>query len=104
MLGRMGPRDRKIPWAVWLMLMVVAAHQTAVRTVVWRDNLSLWTDAVHVSPMNVRAHVNRLTALKVAGRWEEAIDECAVLRTLPATESERRLIRRGCPVLSGHLQ
>lgn len=101
-LGLCAPRGLNVaPWCLGF-LVVVATYQTAMRTAVWRNNLSLWTDAVHVSPLGVRPHINRLEALISAGRYEEAIDECVVLRTLPATGGERRLIRRGCPVLSGH--
>jgi tetratricopeptide (TPR) repeat protein len=53
---------------------LVAFALSVRRNADWRSPLDLWTAAVEAQPRAARAHVGRANALKVAGRYREAID------------------------------
>jgi Flp pilus assembly protein TadD len=60
-----------LPWAA-VTLSIVLAGATHVRNRVWRDELSLWTDAAVRAPRKARPHNNRGFALERLGRVAEA--------------------------------
>jgi tetratricopeptide (TPR) repeat protein len=61
--------------ALWLMCLALGAR-TYVRNQDWKDELSLWTSAVTVSPGNAKAHYNLANTLEILpGRLPEAIAE-----------------------------
>jgi len=56
------------------------------RNAVWRDDITLWTDAVAKSPGKARAHNNLGAAYEAAGRPDEAAREYAIaLRLRPVS-------------------
>lgn len=66
------PGDRaKI--ALLTVVVLVFSFWTYERNRVWRDRISLWSDAAAKSPAKARPHSNLGVALKKAGRLEEAI-------------------------------
>lgn len=48
------------------------SYGTVSRNAVWKDDYTLWTDAVKKSPDSPRAHVNAGRALSLSGRRDEA--------------------------------
>jgi protein O-mannosyl-transferase len=72
------------PWLPWagLALSLVLAGATHARNRVWRDELTLWTDAALRAPLKARPHNNRGVALQELGRFAEA--ESAFRRTVAA--------------------
>ena len=48
---------------------------TSERNLVYRDQVSFWSDAVRKSPNKARAHNNLGHAYALRGEWEEAIEE-----------------------------
>jgi tetratricopeptide (TPR) repeat protein len=70
--------------ALWLACLALGAR-TYVRNRDWKDELSLWTSAVTVSPGNAKAHYNLANTLEILpGRLPEAIAEYrAALRIDP---------------------
>jgi protein O-mannosyl-transferase len=70
--------------ALWLACLALGAR-TYARNRDWKDELSLWTSAVAVSPGNAKAHYNLANTLEILpGRLPEAIAEYqAALRIDP---------------------
>jgi tetratricopeptide (TPR) repeat protein len=66
----------KSSWAVAAVIALVAVGAlglgTYARNETWRDELTLWSDAVSKSPEGYRAHNNLGTALRAAGQPTEA--------------------------------
>jgi len=61
--------------ALWLVCLTLAAR-TYVRNQDWKDELSLWTSAVTVSPGSAKAHYNLANTLAILpGRLPESIAE-----------------------------
>lgn len=58
--------------AAGIALGILLAGATLVRNTVWRNELTLWTDAVRKAPGKVRPTLNAGTALAQAGRHREA--------------------------------
>jgi len=48
---------------------------TYARNLVWRDEVTLWSDVVARSPMKARGHMNRGMAYRNSGRAEDALRE-----------------------------
>lgn len=71
---RAGPRTAPVLAAV-VLLAGAYATATIARNRVWKDHLSLWTDAVRKSPGSAVAHMNYGTALIYAGRNDEGTAE-----------------------------
>jgi len=57
---------------VFSLIIVVYSGLTYRRNLVWRDEITLWTDIVNKAPQNARAHNNLGLALKLAGNFELA--------------------------------
>jgi tetratricopeptide (TPR) repeat protein len=78
-LGQRTPLRRPARQAAWAALgitCIVLAARTYARNLDWRDELSLWSSAVSVSPGSAKAHYNLAKALEsMPGRLPEAIGE-----------------------------
>jgi protein O-mannosyl-transferase len=69
----------RVAWAALVAACLALASRTYVRNFDWRDELSLWTSAVNVSPGSAKAHYNLGKALEsLPGRLPEAIAEYRV--------------------------
>lgn len=67
-----------------LTVLVVLAGLTFARNLVWRTQLSLWSDALVKSPGKARAHLNVGTALQLEGKLDAALPYyCHVLALEP---------------------
>jgi tetratricopeptide (TPR) repeat protein len=79
------PQTARAAWAALLLVCLGLAARTYVRNQDWKDELSLWTSAVTVSPGNAKAHYNLANTLEILpGRMPEAIAEYqAALRIDP---------------------
>lgn len=75
MLGRIGV-------GVVLALTAALAVPNVLRQREWKDGLTLWTSNVALAPGSVVARVNLAGALGGAGRFDEAMKELLVVRTL----------------------
>jgi tetratricopeptide (TPR) repeat protein len=71
-LASLGGLRRELAWAGGGVLLVLGllAHQ---RNEVWRDELSLWQDAVAKAPLMYRTHLHLGGALQQEGRLPEAL-------------------------------
>ncbi|MBN1674057.1 MAG: tetratricopeptide repeat protein [Kiritimatiellae bacterium] len=70
--GRLPTRRRACAAALGLLLVVAAGAGAYLRNRVWKDEVSLWTDAVTKSPAKPRPHYNLGVALMKAGETEQA--------------------------------
>jgi tetratricopeptide (TPR) repeat protein len=59
--------------AVGAALALLLVFATRARNEVWKDEISVWTDAAEKSPGKARPHLNLGTALAEAGRHREAV-------------------------------
>ena len=70
------PNRRLVAWAALGMMCLALAARTYARNLDWKDDLSLWTSAVNVSPGSAKAHYNLGKTLEtLPGRRTEAIAE-----------------------------
>ena len=66
-----GPaRGQMLLCGVFLLVLGGLAHQ---RNPVWKDELSLWEDAVRKAPGMYRSHMHLGNALEQQGRFQEAL-------------------------------
>ena len=84
-LGSRSPRAYTRAVGVLTLVIVIFAVLTVQRNVVWKDNLTLWSDSVTKSPASAFAHENLGYALFYAGRPVEGARE---LRTALALDPE----------------
>lgn len=79
------PQTARAAYAALGLVCVALGARTYVRNQDWKDELSLWTSAVTVSPGNAKAHYNLANTLEILpGRQPEAISEYqAALRIDP---------------------
>lgn len=73
------------------VIMVWYSFGTIVRNGVWRNNLTLWSDAVNKSPESAVARGNIGYALYIEDRLDEAIDEYRVALHLKPNLPDARL-------------
>lgn len=66
-------KDKKILIGVSVLLVALYSMMTFQRNKVWRDELSLWDDAVRKSPQSARAHLNRGAAYQKRGDLDRAL-------------------------------
>ncbi|MCC7261256.1 MAG: tetratricopeptide repeat protein [Candidatus Latescibacteria bacterium] len=57
----------------WLLSLLPLVPLCLLRNAVWRDEVTLWADAVHKGPGMPRAHVNLGKAFLEAGEYQQAI-------------------------------
>jgi len=60
-------------FAAGLTVLVTLAGLTFARNLIWRTQLSLWSDALVKSPRKARVHVNVGTALQLEGKLDAAL-------------------------------
>ncbi len=70
---RLGPPRRTLLAALGAVTLIFFAALTLARVEVWKDSVSLWSDALRKAPEEVVARTNLSSALIVAGRSEDAI-------------------------------
>lgn len=70
------------------LIVVVLAAATYRRNLVWKDELSLWTDVVAKSPNKPRVHNNLGAAYAELGRLDDAIHEYGIALHLDPSLSE----------------
>jgi len=70
----LGYADRARVWAAMGIgvLVLILSVLTYERNLVWRDELSLWTDVVQKSPRKARGYINLGKAYRAQGKVEEA--------------------------------
>ena len=64
------------------VLVIILSVATYQRNLIWKDELSLWTDVVQKSPNKARGHNNLGVAYQMQGRIDEAIQEYKTALTL----------------------
>ena len=74
----LGKRSR----ALWLLLIIVLGTMTWRRNLIYRSELTLWTDTVRQSPANAHAHLNLSRALTTAGQADAGRSELAIAQHL----------------------
>lgn len=65
---------RRRIWSGWIVALVALMALSLQRNEVWRDEESLWADAVAKGPQMARPHVNLGKAFLQVGRYAEAIE------------------------------
>ncbi len=71
-----GDAAARIAWAALGIVCLALAARTYARNFDWKDEVSLWTGAVNVSPDSGKAHYNLAQALeRVPGRLPDAVSE-----------------------------
>jgi hypothetical protein len=80
-------RWNKIKWlgsALVVFTLVFLGTASFLRCRVWKDSISLWNDVIGKYPMIPLAYNNRASALKAAGRLDEALaDYSQAIRLMP---------------------
>ncbi len=71
----LGRAPRKAAAALFTILIIVYVAMTVTRNPVWKDDLTLWSDAVRKSPRSYLARNNLGATYSEAGRLEEARHE-----------------------------
>lgn len=90
-LGRWHTVSRNTLVAAPLVVVVAYGAGTVWRNPVWRDHLSLWSDAVRKSPGSAAAHEYLGFALYDAGRLTEAAESCRRALALDPTRVDARI-------------
>jgi tetratricopeptide (TPR) repeat protein len=70
-----GPTRARVLWALGSLLVLSLIFSTISRNRIYRDQLTLWTDAARKSPRKPRAHNNRGYAYYLRGDFPHAIEE-----------------------------
>ena len=71
----MDKTTRYIELALFITLLLIYAFTSYQRNLIWKDDLSLWTDNVVKSPSDPRAHQYLGLAYQNAGDFDSAIKE-----------------------------
>lgn len=66
----------RVARAVLIVVLVVLAGRTVAQTMVWRDSVSLFENALRVNPASWASHNNLATALIEQQRFDEAAAHC----------------------------
>ncbi|HSE40483.1 MAG TPA: tetratricopeptide repeat protein, partial [Acidobacteriota bacterium] len=62
-------------WAVVVVICTLSIYGTVQRNKVWKDGISLWTDAAVKSPQRIRPHLNLAEAYIQQKSFDKAINE-----------------------------
>lgn len=76
------PLVRSVGASMACVLVVGLCLMTVQRNTLYRDQLSLWSDAVRKSPNKARPHNNLGHAYALHGEWDRAIDEFRIAAQL----------------------
>ena len=74
-MNQIASRSRTISVFVFLLILLCYSVATVQRNRVWRDGITLWSDAVRKSPLLARAHHNLAFSYREAGQTGTAIAE-----------------------------
>jgi len=75
-------QSKKILTILFSVIIVFYLTMTVVRNTVWKNNLTLWSDALRKSPESVWAHTNLGYALLNAGKTEEGKQQLRIAQKL----------------------
>jgi tetratricopeptide (TPR) repeat protein len=87
-------RRPRIFWSIAMPIILILSVLTFVRNQVWKDDLTLWRDALEKSPAMSRPYVNYARALHGLGRSEEAIALYEEVLIRPAVPYKSDLMHR----------
>lgn len=68
-------KEKVYVWSLILVLVSVYATLAYQRNKVWKDEISLWTDAISKSPGKARPYINRGYAYGKMQRWNQSIQD-----------------------------
>lgn len=88
--ARRGPASRIALTAVLAVALAGFAGTAVARSAVWRDDATLWSDAVAGNPDSVTARAYLCWALGNTGRYEEAVATCSLVVKLDARRTDAR--------------
>ena len=71
-----------------VMMLSIATYQ---RNMIWKDDLTLWTDVVRKSPNKVRGHHNMAVAYQELGRLDKAIVEYKTALSLKPDDADAHM-------------
>ena len=84
----------RIFWSLAIPIMLLLSVLTFLRNQVWKDDLTLWADAMKKSPNMSRPYVNYARALNGLGRLEEAMALYKKVLTMPAVPYKSDLMHK----------
>ena len=70
-------KEKRLRFIIIIISLLVACYSimTYARNLVWKDEFTLWDDAVHKSPNKARPYSNRGNAYKAKGNLDQAISD-----------------------------
>jgi len=68
-------QNAKIPVFFLMALTLIYSFLTYQRNVIWKDEVSLWSDVIAKSPHKVRSYINRGTVYVVLGKLDQALSD-----------------------------
>ena len=87
-------RRPRIFWSIAIPIILILSVLTFMRNQVWKDDLTLWTDALEKSPGMSRPYVNYARVLHGLGRLDEAIALYEKVLTMPAVPYKSDLMHK----------
>ena len=81
-------------WSLAIPIILILSVLTFMRNQVWKDDLTLWADALEKSPNMSRPYVNYARALHGLGRLEEAIALYEKVVAMPAVPYKSDLMHK----------
>jgi len=81
-------------WSLAIPIMLILSVLTFMRNQVWKDDLTLWADALEKSPNMSRPYVNYARALHGLGRLEETIALYKKVLTMPSVPYKSDLMHK----------
>jgi len=74
----------KPAFLIWIVIAVITSlyfYGTVKRNEVWKDGVTLWTDAIEKSPNRIRPHINLASAYIELKLYDKAISEYSIALT-----------------------
>jgi protein O-mannosyl-transferase len=74
----------KPAFLIWIVIVIITSlyfYGTIKRNEVWKDGVTLWTDAIEKSPNRVRPHINLASAYIEQKDYDKAISEYSIALT-----------------------
>ena len=96
--------NARIAWVATAAICLALAARTYARNSDWRDDLTLWSSAVRVSPDSARAHNALGNALDKAGRRADAVAEYRAALRIRPDYAEAHLSLGNALLADGHIQ
>ena len=85
---------RRIFWSIAIPIILILSVLTFMRNQVWKNDLTLWSDALMKSPGMSRPYVNYARALHGLGRLDKAIALYEKVLTMPAVPYKSDLMHK----------